>query len=972
MTTLDLNGDPQNAKQVFPIVVLGGGVAAGYFVGEYVKQLGDGSDLCLISAESVCPYERPFLSKGFLAGKKLRENFTAAAEGEIHTPEWYSAAGVKMLLGHECHKVDVVKKTLHLIDKGGMQSIIQWTKALIIATGAQAIRLAVPGTDYPGVFRLRGYADAIAIRDRVEQYSSRNRTAVVVGGGYIGMEVASSLTDACNLKVTMIFPTQILLPRLFTKEISQFYERKFTEEGVTILKDTAVIRFDRDPETGEILVVCDNNTIVRCGVVVCGVGSSPRQQLFERQLDIDRDLGGIKVDSNLATSSPGVYAIGDVASMSVPTVPPQSIRCEHVLHSRGMAKYLAVWFSSKVPQPAYGYFPELYSRCFNLSWRFWGVSSTDLCSVEVRSNNNELLAVWMRGMRIAGAFLEAKGDPIKEDIVRNAVKSQIRISSEDMTSAHSIDQILTDVFQVRTEKQLAAENAAKLGVPMLQKQLEQARLKVQQSQMQALKIQSELSRALEDRHSREQTQLWGGDMVFNEFGGEREDQLLIERRSLSESSTEPSVKSVSLVISCMAISVNTFSLVSSSWLLYRELFEFAPFPYFTNLANAVSGSIICGLLLLIMSMIRKSSSEHRLLRFVITHSKLSALRTTTRRRRKLLFMGILFSMVNIMQIATIDALGPNNSNITTLMAQFTIPLTSIVTYLFMRNSYSILQVMGCSLIVSGVVIFAGNVPCGITMTSLILWTLCYLLSCSLQAVQNIITTSLFSVGKVTIADVVKLLMILNLVSIVFSPIYTIAFGSIATAGGVGNISDQLFDGFHCMLSLDSSLPEDGHGGFWWTSRCKRSWIWMLTFNLSAVCNIVVNSVIVIVAGPTSQFIATAAALPLLNAALSSNNLMNGAAGEFHPLLWVSIALITSGMFLHEQHLFGWRDRSSDRNRHDQTSLQSLSSIKRSQSQANNSSWSPTASLVSHQHRPSRGVSAINVVDSDDYGSQNLI
>eukprot|EP01060_Flectonema_neradi_P014194 TRINITY_DN20903_c0_g1_i1.p1 TRINITY_DN20903_c0_g1~~TRINITY_DN20903_c0_g1_i1.p1 ORF type:complete len:975 (+),score=134.36 TRINITY_DN20903_c0_g1_i1:47-2971(+) len=974
MTTLDLSGDPNGVRQTFPIVILGGGVAAGYFASEYVRQFESGSDLCIVSAESVCPYERPFLSKGFLTGKKLRDNFTVAAEGEVHCPDWYASVKIKMLLGHECQKVDISKKTLHIVDKGGMHSTIQWSDSLIIATGAEAAKLDVPGVDLPGIYHLRGYAHAIGIRDRISQLPANNKTAVVVGGGYIGMEVAASLS-VCGLRVTMVFPAQVLLPRLFTKEISQFYEKKFAEQGVTILKNTSVVRFDQDPNTNEIIVNCCNKTTIRCGIVVCGVGSSPRQQLFEGQLDIDRDLGGVKVNKNLSTSIKGVYAIGDVASIQVPTTPPQNIRCEHVLHSRGMAKYLASWISSKTTQPGYGYFPELYSRCFNMSWRFWGVSSAELCSVEVKSNNNELLAVWMRGMRIVGAFLEAKGDTVKEDIVRNAVKAQIRISSEDITEAHSIDQLLTDVFEVRTEKQLTAENAARLGVPMLQKQLEQARLKVQQSQLQALKLQTELSKALEDRHLRQQSQLWGGDMVFNEFGGEREDRMILERvpsAGSSASSSSSTRAPLSLLVMFLATLANTFSLVGSSWTLYRELFELSPFPYFTNFLNAVIGIITSLFILALMSLASCYLGDRPrtdTLKLVGSHLKLSALRTTDGKKGTLVFLGLLFSMVNIMQIATINALGPMNSNITTLLAQFTTPLTSIATYLFMKNSYSILQVMGCSLIVSGVVIFAGNVPCGITMTSLILWILCYLLASVLQSVQNIVTTSLFSNGKVTLADLVKLLLLLNVVSIFFSPLYTAAFGSVATAGGINKISDQVSDGMQCFLLPNSTLTDLEEDDFWYPSRCHRAWIWVILFNVSSVANLLINSLVVMLAGPTCQFIATVLALPLLNATLASGYLMNGAAGEFHPLLWVSIALISSGMFLHEQYLFAWRDRDSTRL--DQNSLQSLNSIRRSQSLANQQSWSPSASLLNPQPSRASGLTNINTNDFEE-PSQNLI
>lgn len=191
-----------SAQVARKIVVVGGGNAAGYFA-RAVVAAGKGADLCIVAAEDVLPYERPALSKGFLhkeSPPRLPGFHTCVGGGgERQTKEWYDANGVEVMLGTRVTAADLVNKTV-TTDAG---SAIAYEK-LVVATGCTALRLPQSmGGGLPGVHYLRDNADALALYDAM----GAAKRAVVIGGGYIGLECAAALaTWGMNPHVVLMEP----------------------------------------------------------------------------------------------------------------------------------------------------------------------------------------------------------------------------------------------------------------------------------------------------------------------------------------------------------------------------------------------------------------------------------------------------------------------------------------------------------------------------------------------------------------------------------------------------------------------------------------------------------------------------------------------------------------------------------------------------------------------------------------------
>ncbi|KAJ7542711.1 hypothetical protein O6H91_09G007800 [Diphasiastrum complanatum] len=216
--------------RAYKVVILGGGVAAGYAALEFVKHGINRGDLCIISAESVPPYERPALSKGFLLPEgavRLPAFHTCVGVGEERlTPKWYK-------------EHDLTRKTLLT---AAMETIS--FQILIIATGARVLRLeefGVTRADAQNIYYLRDVNDATKLLEAM--ILLKGGKAVVIGGGYIGMECAAALVTN-GVPVTMVFPESHCMARLFTPQIATFYEDYYTSKGVVFIKGTVMSAFE--------------------------------------------------------------------------------------------------------------------------------------------------------------------------------------------------------------------------------------------------------------------------------------------------------------------------------------------------------------------------------------------------------------------------------------------------------------------------------------------------------------------------------------------------------------------------------------------------------------------------------------------------------------------------------------------------------------------------------------------------------
>lgn len=387
--------------RAFKIVILGGGVAAGYAALEFVKHGINHGDLCIISEEAVAPYERPALSKGCLlpeGAATLPAFHTCVGIGaERLTPKWYKEHGIELVLSTRIKSVDVRMKTL----LSGAGETITF-KTLIIATGARVLKLeefGVSGADAKNVCYLRDLNDS---KKLVEVMAScRGGVAVVIGGGYIGMECAAALVTN-KIKVTMVFPEQHCMARLFTPEIAAFYEDYYKRRGVEFIKGTVMTSFERDAEKKVTAVILKDGRRIKADMVVVGVGIRPNIGLFEGQLALEKS--GIKVNGKMQTSNSSVYAVGDVAAFPLKLYGDVR-RLEHVDHARKSAAHAVQAIMSPEKLQDYDYLPFFYSRVFTLSWQFYG-DNVGECVVFGNPKDKKFGAFWVDKGLLVGAFLE--------------------------------------------------------------------------------------------------------------------------------------------------------------------------------------------------------------------------------------------------------------------------------------------------------------------------------------------------------------------------------------------------------------------------------------------------------------------------------------------------------------------------------------------------------------------------------------
>jgi monodehydroascorbate reductase (NADH) len=305
-----------------------------------------------------------------------------------------------LVLGTRVKAADVRARTL-LTAAGETISY----KFLVIATGARVLKLeefGVTGADAHNVCYLRDVQDAAHLVDQMAACRKVEGKAVVIGGGYIGMECAAAL-HGNHIPVTMVFPEHHCMARLFTPEIAAFYETYYGKKGVNFIKGNVMASFEQD-EFGKVTtVVLKDGRKIAVDLVVVGIGIHPNVDLFEGQLAMEK--GGIRVDGKMrSVSNHSVYAVGDVAAFPLKMYGDVR-RLEHVDHARKSAAHAvqAIMSSNKVGD--YDYLPYFYSRVFTLSWQFYGENVGE-CILFGDHSASKFGAFWVHKGQLVGAFLE--------------------------------------------------------------------------------------------------------------------------------------------------------------------------------------------------------------------------------------------------------------------------------------------------------------------------------------------------------------------------------------------------------------------------------------------------------------------------------------------------------------------------------------------------------------------------------------
>jgi NADPH-dependent 2,4-dienoyl-CoA reductase/sulfur reductase-like enzyme/nitrite reductase/ring-hydroxylating ferredoxin subunit len=302
-------------SKVRRVVVIGGG-AAGLAMTDMLRREGFDGSLTLLSADVDAPYDRPNCSKDYLAGQAQPEWMP------LRDPGWYASNDVDLQLKAEASSLDLAGKTVGLKD-----GRLFGYDALLIATGAEPVRLPVEGFSGPDVFVLRSLRDADAIIAAAE----RARRVAIVGASFIGLEAAAALRSR-GLEVHVAAPENIPLARIMGEEIGRWVLGLHSRAGIDFHLGHSV----RGWNDGRLTL--DNGEVIEADFLLLGVGVKPRTQLAESAgLAVDR---GIIVDEHLRTSAADVYAAGDVARY--PDLRTgQSVRIEHWVHAERQGQHVA-------------------------------------------------------------------------------------------------------------------------------------------------------------------------------------------------------------------------------------------------------------------------------------------------------------------------------------------------------------------------------------------------------------------------------------------------------------------------------------------------------------------------------------------------------------------------------------------------------------------------------------------------------
>lgn len=365
------------------IVIVGGGIAAGTAAATLRKEGFDG-DVTVITDEPHTPYQRPPLSKGYLQGKEGTDAVL------LHPAEWWDERRIEVRTSTSVTTLDPGEHRVGLADGSSLAY-----DSVLLATGASPRRLPIEGADLTGVHMLRRLDDSDALRAELED---GGRRLVLIGSGWIGMEVAASARTLGN-EVTVLERDAVPLALAVGEQMGGVFRRLHEEHGVELRTSVNVERIvGSDRAEG---VVVDGET-VPADVVLIGVGAVPNTQLAESAgIEVSN---GILTDAALRTSAPDVYAAGDVANAYHPVI-QRHLRSEHWENARKAGPVAAKNMLGQ--DAAHDSIPYFYTDQFDLGMELSGypplMSSADLV-IRGDLDTREFIAFWVDHGRVVGGM----------------------------------------------------------------------------------------------------------------------------------------------------------------------------------------------------------------------------------------------------------------------------------------------------------------------------------------------------------------------------------------------------------------------------------------------------------------------------------------------------------------------------------------------------------------------------------------
>lgn len=389
------------------MLIIGGGLAGGT-AAEALRDEGFDGDITVVAAEAHPPYQRPPLSKGYLAGSEGRDAVI------LHPAQWYDERGIRLVTGVAVTSLEPGAHAVELEDGERLTY-----DAVLLATGATPRMIPLPGHDLPGVMTLRRLDDSDELAAQLREGGKR---LVVIGAGWIGMEVAATARGFGN-EVAILERDAVPLAVALGVEMGEVFRALHLEHGVDLRTSVGVDRIVGESRAEGVVV---DGEALPADLVLVGVGASPNTALAEEAgLDI---LNGVLTDEALRTSAADVYAAGDVANAYHPVL-QQHLRSEHWANALNAGKVAA---KSMLGKPAsFDDIPYFYTDQYDLGMELSGYAPlmTD-AEIVVRGDLDarEFIAFWTDDGRIVAGMNVNVWDV--NDKVQDLIRSGARIDPD--------------------------------------------------------------------------------------------------------------------------------------------------------------------------------------------------------------------------------------------------------------------------------------------------------------------------------------------------------------------------------------------------------------------------------------------------------------------------------------------------------------------------------------------------------------
>lgn len=399
-----------------------GASLAGAKAAQALREAGFGDRIVLIGDEPEVPYERPPLSKEYLRGKQERE------KAFVHVPDWYPDQDIDLRLGTTVTAVDRDRRAVLLADGARVEY-----DALLLATGATPRRLPVPGGDLDGVHYLRRIPDC----ERIKAMFRTASRVVVVGGGWIGLEVTAAAREA-GVDAVVLEADELPLDRVLGPEMARVFADMHREHGVDLRTNARVSEIlDKGGRANG--VVLSDGTRIEADAVVVGIGAIPNTALAEDAgLTVDN---GVRVDASLRSSDPLIFAAGDVANAFHPLL-GKHIRVEHWDNARKQPATAARAMLGE--DVAYDHIPYFYTDQYDLGMEYSGyVEPGGYDEVVVRGDleGREFVAFWLADGRVKAGMNVNIWDVNKQ--IQQLVRSGGRVDTAELADADTpLDQVI--------------------------------------------------------------------------------------------------------------------------------------------------------------------------------------------------------------------------------------------------------------------------------------------------------------------------------------------------------------------------------------------------------------------------------------------------------------------------------------------------------------------------------------------------